>query len=315
MKLTNLAIASLTTLFLVGCGNSDSNTNVSLTSSLDLPDGKTLIFFDNESSKQYMYDTTEDTNTDMNSEANATYNMTDKTGKIIRWDHETTAGVDQKIVMLTDDFDINEGNLTFNDFHYLGHFHEEDNEHVFAAHSNSEFDPEVSSDGKKAALVSLNQHLLQQEEIKQEISEALPSTEELCNFYAFEHEEHDENTTDTNTTEEHAHEGGAHIALTKSGQVYVYYEEDGEEGLHQDGTAFALDGVSSCEEDQSSIMKASDYGVYIFSAQSQTLYLVDSHGEDFHQHSKWTGSKFLPTNFTPTQFAGISESDEEDHDH
>jgi major membrane immunogen (membrane-anchored lipoprotein) len=308
MKLTNLAVAGLTALLLIGCGSSsdNTNTNLNISSSLDLPDDKVLIFFDNDSSKQYMYDTTKDTNTDMNAETNATYNMTDKTGKLIRWDHETTAGVDQKIVMLRDDFDINEGNLTYNDFHYLGHFHEEDNEPVFAAHSNSEFDPAVSSDAKKAALVALNKHLLEQEEIKQEIAQALPSTEELCNFYAFAHEEHEED----NGTEEHEE---AHIALTKSGKVYIYHEEDNVTGLQQEGSAFALDGVTSCEEEKSSIIKSDDHGVYIFSAESQTLYLIDSHGEDFHQHSKWTGSKFLPTNFTPTQLAGIGESDDHDH--
>ena len=311
MKLTNLAVVSLTSLLLIGCGSSSSSsTAVDLTSSLDLPDEKTFIFFDNESSDQYLYNTTSDTNTDMNADENATYNMTDKTGKLIRWDHETTAGTDQKVVMLNYDFDINNGDLTYNDFKYLGHFHEEDNVNVFAAHSNEEFNPEVSSDAQKTALATLNTHLKEQEEVKQEIAEALPATEELCNFYAFEHDHEDENTT------EEEHEEAAHIALTKSGKVYVYHEEEGTEGLQQEGTAFALDGVSSCEEDQSSIVKASDYGVYIFSANSQTLYLVDAHDGDFHQHSKWTGSKFLPTNFSPTQFVGINESDEEDdHDH
>ncbi|CAA6807698.1 MAG: Unknown protein [uncultured Sulfurovum sp.] len=311
MKLSNFAVASLTTLLLVGCGSSSStSTSVDLTSSLDLPDEKTFIFFDNESSDQYLYNTTSDTNTDMNNDDNATYNMTGKTGKLIRWDHETAAGVDQKIVMLNYDFDINNGDLTYNDFQYLGHFHEEDNVNTFASHSNEEFDPEVSSDGKKAALVSLNTHLKEQEEVREEIAEALPSTEELCNFYVFEHAHEEESTT------EEEHEEAAHIALTKSGKVYVYHEEEGEEALKQEGTAFALEGVSTCEEDRSSIVKASDYGVYIFSAESQTLYLVDSHGEDFHQHSKWTGSKFLPTNFSPTEFVGIGESDDEDdHDH
>ncbi|CAA6820576.1 MAG: Unknown protein [uncultured Sulfurovum sp.] len=308
MKLKNFAVASLTTLLLVGCGSSSSTpTSVDLTSSLDLPDEKTFIFFDNESSDQYLYNTTSDTNMDMNTDENATYNMTGKTGKLIRWDHETTAGVDQKIVMLNYDFDINNGDLTYNDFKYLGHFHEEDNVNVFASHSNEEFDPAISSDAKKATLISLNTHLREQEEIKKEIAEAIPSTEELCNFYAFEHDHEDENTTE----EEHA--GAAHIALTKSGKVYVYHEEEGTEGLTQEGSAFALEGVSTCEEDRSSIVKASDYGVYIFSAESQTLYLVDSHGEDFHRHSKWTGSKFLPTNFTPTEFVGIGESDDHDH--
>ena len=298
MKLKILSIVAATALLLNGCGNS-SSTNVDLTSSLDLPDGKTFIFFDNESSKQYLHDTTKDTNTDMNAEANATYNMTDKNGKLIVWN--------EKIIMLNDDFNVNEGNLTYNDFHYLGHFHEEDNEHVFAAHSSDEFNPATSSAKKKGALKKLNMHLLEQEEIKKEIAQALPSTEELCNFYVFEHDHEDENTT------EEEHEEAAHIALTKSGKVYVYHEED-EVGLKQEGTAFALSGVSTCEEDKSSIIKSDDHGVYIFSADSQTLYLVDEHGGDFHQHSKWTGSKFLPTNFRATQLAGIGEG-EEDHDH
>ena len=311
MNTTKITIASLATFLFIGCGSSSSNNNndntdVNLTSSLDLPDGKALIFFDNATSNQYLYDTTADTNTNMNTDANATYNMTDQTGKLIRWDHETTSGVDQKIVMINDDFNINEGNLTYNDFHYLGHFHEEDNVNVFASHSNSEFDPTVSSDAKKATLVSLNTHLLEQEEIKQEIAQALPSGEELCNFYAFEHEDHD-----ANATEEHG--ASAHIALTKKGNIYVY-EEDATTGLTESQSSFSLDGVTNCEEEKSSIIKNNDDGVLIFSAETQTLYLVDSHGEDFHQHSKWTGSKFLPTNFTPTQFAGIGESDE-DHDH
>jgi len=333
MKLTNLTaltVASVATLILSGCGSdsdpkvdsnidanlsdeNSSNLSRDLTSSLNLPDEKTFVFFDNESSDQYLYDGTKDTNIDMNANANATYNMKGKTGKLIRWDHETATGVDQKLVMLNYDFDINNGDLTYNDFHYLGHFHEEDNVNVFAAHSNSEFDPAVSSDGKKAALASLNAHLKEQEEIRKEIAEALPAGETLCNFYAFEHEHEENNATDTNTTDEHDHEAGAHIALTKSGKVYVYHEKEGEEELHQDGAAFALEGVSSCDEDKSSIVKASDAGVYIFSANSQTLYLVDSHGSDFHQHSKWTGSKFLPTNFEPTQFVGIGESDDHDH--
>ncbi|CAA6819966.1 MAG: Unknown protein [uncultured Sulfurovum sp.] len=314
MNTTKLALASLVTLLFIGCGSSsssNSNTDVNLTSSLDLPDGKILIFFDNATSDQYLYDTTADTNTNMNTDVNKTYNMTDKTGKLIRWDHETTTGVDQKIVMINDDFNINEGNLTYNDFHYLGHFHEEDNVHVFASHSNSEFDPTVSSDAKKATLVSLNTHLLEQEAIKQEIATTLADAgEELCNFYVLEHEEED---AATETEEDHG--DSPHFAFTKSGKVHVYYDEEG--GLTLGGDIVALEGVTSCEEDKSSIVKNNDHGVLIFSAETQTLYQVDTHDEingttrpDYHQHANWTGSKFLPTNFTPTQFVGIGESDE-----
>lgn len=303
MKLTKLAIAPIVTLLLVGCG-SDNNNNP--THGLDLPDGKTMIFFDNESSKQYLYNTDTDKYEDMNIEGK-NYNMSGKNGKLIVWNHKTPTGIDQKIVMLDDAFNINEGNLTHTDFHYLGHFHTEDDKQVFAAHSSSEFDASVSSAKKKGALKALNIYLIGQEEIKQEIAEALPSGEQLCNYFVFEHEHHEEH----NATEE---EAIPHIALSKSGKVYIFKE--GETGLASSQAVFGLDGVTSCEEDKSSIIKNDDHSVLIFSAESQKLYLVDEHGMDFHQHSSWTASKFLPTGFTPTQLAGIGKKKEEhDHDH
>jgi len=155
MKLKDLTIASLATFILVGCGNSNSTTK---TTGLNLPDGKTLIFFDNESSKQYLYDTDKDSSEDMNIDGK-NYNMANKNGKLFVWNHKTATGMEEKIVMLDDNFNINE--VTYNDFHYLGHFHEEDNKHVFAAHSSSEFDPATSSDAKKAALLALNKSLLE----------------------------------------------------------------------------------------------------------------------------------------------------------
>lgn len=295
MKFTKLAIAPLVALLLAGCG---SNSNDSASNQLDLPNGKTLIFFDNESSNQYIYNTDTEAYENMNADATQNYNMTDKKGKLIVW-----SGVDQKIIMLNDNFNINEGNLTSADFHYLGHLHTEDEKKVFAAHSNSEFDEATSSDAKKTTIKALNMHLLEQEEIKQEIAEALPSSEELCNFFVFDHDHAD----DSNTTETIPH-----IAVSKSGQVYVFKEDAS--GLSKTQSAFSLDGVTACEEDKLSIIGNSEHGVLIFSAESQKLYLVDNHGMDFHQHSSWTASKFLPTGFTPTQLAGIGEG-EEDHDH
>lgn len=272
---------------------------------LDLPNGKTLIFFDNSSSNQYLYNTDTEVYENMNADASNNYNMKDKHGKL--------ATIDGKIVIFHDNFDINEGNLTSNDFYYLGHFHTEDDKKVFAAHSHSEFDEATASDEKKAVLNEINAHLLEQEDIKQEISEALPSGEELCNFFVLgeegeHHHHHDEKVS--NKTEEVA---PPHLALTKSGKVYVF--KDGENGLTSTQPEFALDGVTNCEEDKSSIIRYNDHGVLVFTADSQKLYDVDSHGLDFHQHAYWTASKFLPTGFTPTQLAGIGEGEDEDHDH
>jgi hypothetical protein len=299
MKKTIFTATVASALLLVGCGG-DSNSASS--TPIDLPNGKAFIFFDNASSAQYLYDTDTETYENMNVEGN-NHDMTGKSGKLITWDHHTSAGVDQKVVMLDRDFPVGVATLTHNDFHYLGHFHEENNEKHFASHAPEEFDPAVSSDAKKAVLSALNAHLDEQAEIKAEIAGVLPSGEALCNFFVLGHEEHEEGED---------HEAAPHIALTQSGKVYVFTEEAGE--LSQSQSAFSLDGVTACSESGSNIVKSDDHGVFIFSAQSQKLYLVDSHGDDLHVHSTWNINRFMPSGFTPTDFAGISEDDAE-HDH
>jgi thiamine phosphate synthase YjbQ (UPF0047 family) len=310
MKLQTTALL-LSGALLVGCGSSSDSTNdANNTTAIDITDGLTMIFFDNVSSKQYLYNTDTETYEDMNADETQNYDMTGRHGKPYVWFHETTAGVDQKIVMLNEDFDINEGNVTYESFQYLGHFHEENNEQHFAAHSPDEFDPDNNASAAKlAALNALSADLLEKEEIKEEIAEALPSGESLCNFFVFEHDHEEED----NETEKHEEEAAAHIALTTTGSVYVFVEQNGT--LQSTQAAFALEGVSACETDKSAIVKASDYGVIIFSAQSQKLYLVDNHGMDFHQHSTWDIAKFLPAGFTPTSLASIVEEGEHDHDH
>jgi hypothetical protein len=292
MKKIWIATAAVVATMMTGCGGGSSSPQ----ESVDMPDGMTLILFDNKTSNQMMYDTTKDTGTCMNAAENK-YSMTGKQGKLIVWDHETVTGVDQKIVMLHDDFDINEGNLTHQKFHYLGHFHEENNVPIFAAHSADEFDPAKSSDKQKAALMALNRHLHGQKEAREEIGAALPSGEVLCNFYVFGH----------------GHEGDeapAHIALSKTGKVYVFAEDNVSGELVATQNSFGLDGVTECNEDESNIVKQSEHGVLIFSAQSQKIYLVDSHGMDFHAHSTWDIGRLNDNKFIPTQLVGISGDDD-----
>ena len=297
-----MLFAVVTALLFTGCGGGSGTSG---TGNVDLPDGKVLIFFDNATSQQYMYDTDSETFTNMNG-TGENYDMTGKNGKLIVWFHHTDSGVDQKIVMLFDDFDINEGNLTHQYFHYLGHFHEENNVPVFAAHSADEFDPDNNASQKKLkALTALNAHLLEQEEVKEELEQALPAGETLCNFFVFEHDHEDENGTEE--------EAAPHIALTMSGKVYIFEENGG--NLMQSQASFALDGVTECKENESSIVQYSEHGVLVFSAETQKLYLIDEHGIDFHQHSSWDISYFLPNGFTPTGFAGIGEGEDDDHDH
>ncbi|MEA1953399.1 MAG: hypothetical protein U9O24_03310 [Campylobacterota bacterium] len=301
MKLKTTTMTLLLGALLVGCGGS-SDTKETGDNTINLPDGLTMIFFDNASSQQYLYDTDSEKYEDMNSDTTQNYNMIGKHGLPITWFHHTETGVDQKIVMLNDTFNITEGNLTYEGFHYLGHFHEENNEKHFAAHSADEFNPDNNASVKKlGALKAFNSYLLEQENVKTEITAALPSDESLCNFFVFEHEEHEEGEEET----------VPHIALSTTGIVYVFGEQNGE--LTQLQSPFALEGVSSCESSKSAIVKVSDHGVLIFSAESQKIYLVDEHGMDFHQHSTWDIDRFLPSGFTPTVVTSILEEGEHDH--
>ncbi|MEA1879293.1 MAG: hypothetical protein U9N11_01430 [Campylobacterota bacterium] len=310
MKKIWIASAVLAATMMTGCGG---NSNDDKKTAIDLPNGKTLIFFDNASSAQYQYNTDTETSSSMNV-TGENYDMTGKNGQLVMWNHETPAGVDQKIVMIDEYFDITNGSFTYENMHYLGHFHEENSVSVFAAHSADEFNPAVSSAKKKGTLASFNAYLTEQNEEKEEISEALTKasggTETLCNFFILGH--HEEHAEEGHAEEEHDEEPVPHIVMTNSGKIYVL--ADGEDGLESTQAPFGLDGVTSCSQNQSGIVKNDDYGVLVFSAQSQKIYLVDSHGEDFHVHSTWDADRFLPAGFTPTTFTGIGESDE-DHDH
>ncbi|MDQ1325472.1 MAG: hypothetical protein QG564_596 [Campylobacterota bacterium] len=295
MKRTLVTFSAAALLVLNGCGGGSSSSADDL--AIDLPDEKTLVFYDTQSSSQYSYDTTSETYVDMN-EDNATCNMIGKNGNLTTW-NDIAAG-DEKIIMLAAEYDFAiDGNVTFEDFYYLGHFHTEDNVQTFAAHGSSEFDPSVASNAKKATLLRFNAHLAEQEAIKTEIGAVLPVGESLCNFFVSEH------THESNATEEAA----AHIALSTSGMIYVFEENEGV--LESVQAPFGLDGVTECREDESSIIPYGDHGVLIFVAQSQKLYLVDNHGMDFHAHSTWNVDKFLPQGFAPTQMAGIGEGEDE----
>lgn len=299
MKKIWITSAVLTAVIMVGCGESSNSEEKS---SIDLPNAKTLIFLDNVSSKQYQYNTDTEKYENMNV-AGKNYDMSGKNGRLIVWNHKTSSGVSQKIVMVDENFDIIDGNLTHEDLHYIGHFHENNNVKYFAAHSADEFNPDhpdnmnVDITRRLGALKVLNKHLIEQNEIKEKIAEALPSTETLCNFFVLKQKE-----------------ASAHIALTASGKIYMFKES--KEELEQSQSIFTLDGVTECKENESGIIRNDDHGVLIFTAQSQKLYLVDTHGEDFHVHSTWDTDRFLASGFTPTIFTGISkEDDKHGHEH
>jgi len=261
-------------LFVAGCGDNNKET-------IDIPNGLTLVLFDNETSEQYLYDTETETYETMNG-SNQTYDMTNKHGKSIVWNDNG----EKKIIMFKDNFDISEGNVTSDDFYYLGHFHTNDNKKVFAAHSSDEFSVENNASAKKlATLTRLSGYLLEQETIKNEINQRL-SNETVCNLYAFD-------------------DNGSRIVFTNTGKIRVFDVD-----FNQTQTAFELNGVSKCEEEKSSFIPYDDDGVLLYAPTTGKLYLLDNHGDDFHAHSSWTLTQNLPSGFVPTKVAGIGEPEE-----
>jgi len=326
MKKIWIASAAAAAIMMTGCGGGSSSSDDTQDAHEDaLPAGLTFMMFDNETSEQYSFDTEHEEVKDMNVDGE-NYDMTGKNGKLVVWTHQEME--EQKVVMLNDvDYNIlNDGNVTYENIHYLGHFHDDG----FAAHSADEFDPAVETNAtilgqKLAALNSLSEHLLEQEEIREELEEALANvnaTGDLCNFIVLgEHEEHDD---EGDEEEEHEEHGTPHIALTTDGYVYIFeeHEEDGTHELEQDGVHFLLDGVTNCTETKSDILQIEENGVAIFSAETQKMYLVDKHedeesttyGTDFHVHSTVEISEVMPAGFTPTSVAVIGEG-EHDHEH
>ena len=110
---------------------------------------------------------------------------------------------------------------------------------------------------------------------------------EICNAVKLE----------TNTT----------VAISIDGKVYIFDEN---QTKIQD---IVLDGVTECKKQYSSIFPSGEDGVYIYIYDTKTLYLVDNHGSDFHQHSKiYVGDIF---DFVPTQVVGLGEGDHAGHNH
>jgi hypothetical protein len=319
LKITGLALSAI--LALGGCGSSDSDSgsdDSSLQESMgaEIDVEKLFFFYNHLTGEQYTYDTTTREVANLNSDETSNLYMSNKGhGHIIYWPHQTTdengtAIIDEKAVMVNESYEYGvDGNLTHENLIYLGHFHGED----LAAHSSAEFDPDSNISAtyseaikvKKAnALKALNIYLAEQNEIKEEIAEALDSEgETLCNFFV-PHHEHEDNETEEETI--------PHYALTEDGELYIFTE--GENGLEKYQGPLVLDGATSCSKNESGMTSAGESSIFVYMHSSKRVYLMDSHGADYHEHSKWEIGEILPSSVEPMQMIGFGGIDE-DHEH
>jgi hypothetical protein len=328
-----------------GTADNETDPNAQNPSGADLPDGKTLVFYSQDSAAQHSYNTDTDVAHDLNNDPTSNFYARDKPmGRLFYWPDEYEPGqVDEKVILFRADYNYSSDDpVDHEDFLYLGHFHGDE----LAAHSADEFDPEDPSfsDGKQAALDRLNDYLAHRKELETELTTALQEQapdDALCAFLVPEHgpqaqsghgheedpaheagehgeDGHDEGGHDGETHNDENHTGESavpHYVLARSGRVFIF--EDHEDGLEPAQSPVQLSGLSLCDaNNQGSLTLYGAHGILVFAEQSQRLYLVDEHGLDYHEHAMWNGPEFLPGGLAVTQMIGVDNpSGEDSHNH
>jgi len=294
-----------------GCGgSSDSRGSEKKLPELE-SEGKTLVFYSASANEQNAY-TVKDGSvlnlqgaTNVEGEDITNFNMqASEKGKLFLWiddkGDDNASNDEGKIVMFDQDYSYaQDGNATWEDFYYLGHFHTHNDEGMIeyhlAAHNNKEFD--VTSGGKFDAMVRLNKYLAEQYDLEQKLSNTIPQEANgLCGFHTL--------ATDEGKT--------FYFAMGTNGKMYIYKEDFS----FADETS--LTGVDSCTENEFGMSSTED-GVLYFSEATQKLHMIDSHdgGTVWHEHSTFDlEEEILGTGKTAEMMVGIAPAiGEEDHDH
>lgn len=294
---TPIAATAATLLMLSGCG-SDSSTSDSVSDPLELEsDGKTLIFYSASTNEQYAFDVDSEHTTNLNGASDAqgndlsNFNMSaSEQGRLFVWvdnkGDDDVSNDEDKVLMFRQEYDFaRDGNATWEDFYYLGHYHRHTDEnnitnYYLAAHDNSEFN--VTSGGKYDAIVRLNTYLAAQENLKTELAALLPAEANgVCAFHQFENEEGEP----------------FYYVMGSNGTMYVY-----------DAAYTFKDSVavsSSCESNGVGISSTED-GVLLFLSDTQKVYSVDSHEDGiYHVHNSWDLSNLLGNGKSAQMMVGI----------
>lgn len=315
-------VAAMATLLLSGCGGSGSSEEESHKSGL--PKGLTLSFIDASSPKYFSLNTDTNSLIDLNRLAETSgdsairklaLNDSSSLGSVFFWpDFREVNGTDRfdgKYLVMKPEYEFG-ATINSDDFVHLVHFHGTD----LAAHSADEFaNPEVGS-GKAIAMERLNDFVAEQVALMDEVSEVLPFDQEICRVYVDPYLQYEAEHSHGESSAEggHAHGDLIHFALTKTGHIFFYKE--GEAGLESSQGFVRLDGVSHIDNcDRTTIARSSDDGVLIFVPDSQSLYLVDSHGADYHQHSKWSVQELLQGQGVYVDMMAVLGAGAEEHSH
>ncbi|MEB8434310.1 hypothetical protein OO007_18880 [Cocleimonas sp. KMM 6892] len=331
-KLTVASIFCVSTLILSGCGGGGSSSADEETS-VDLSDGLSLSLslLNAGTGAYYSFDSETEARTDLNEIAtgsqdssiqNLAITDTSTVGYFLHWpDFREVDGEEQfdmKYLLMRPTYQHGT-TIDADQMVQLAHLHGD----TLAAHSAEEFrNPEPGS-SQEQSLLRLNSFVAEQNALEAEVTEVMPAGTQLCRAYIdpylkFEEEEEhaaeEVGETTEEAEEEHEHDDLVHYALDTTGRMYFFAE--GENGLEQMQGFVQLDEVSNVSDcSRTTVARVSEDGVLVFIPDTQRLYLVDSHGGDFHQHSTWPVSALLPENETTDLVAIIGTGEEHDHDH
>ena len=323
--MTPILNKSLRAGLMIACGalfvacSSDSGEDTSGAAAVDLPKGLSLVMLNASTGAYYLFDTDTNTRTDLNDQAQRSQDSavqkllisdTSTIGHFFSWpDFRMVNGqerLDDKYLLLKPTY-VPGSAIDSTKFVQLTHFHDG----TLAAHSADEFaNPEPGSN-KAAGLTRLNNHVAAQAELEEEVASVLPAGETLCRAYIDPYLKFEEEHAGAKSSD-HAHGDLAHMALTTTGRMYFFAEN--ETGLAQSQGFVKLDNVNTIADcTRATISRASDDGVLVFIPDTQRLYLVDSHGGDFHQHSTWHISAVLPRGLRADLLTVLGDGGEHEH--
>ena len=323
-------------LFLTACGDGEDPL---AQNELELESAKKALFFYGPVTNTHLaYDTEAEELIELNTykdDANNTNFALDnnESGWLFVWvddlGDDNASTYEDKVVMFDADYSYaDDGNATWEDFYYIGHYHEHEDhdenetqeehaehEYELAAHTNDEFnDTNVSSEAY-LAIQRLNAYLAAQETLKESLRNAIASVEnpsdDICNYYTLKHEGHEEDEGDVHEEEEH--EEDTQFVLGTNGRLYVFHDDNGTFEF-KDSTLISSSG---CSPRESGVSPTSE-GVLVYLKQTATLYLVDSHGDArTHVHSSWDISDVVGDGNSIDMMVGIKtvEIEGDAHDH
>lgn len=181
------------------------------------------------------------------------------------------------------------------DLHYTLHYHNE----ALASHKPAAIlDAEISS---------LNTFLNEQKDIEQEITAALPTDKKLCHF----------------KVAKQSYKGAevdVHFALTTDGWLYFYQDgASGLESLTNQPPAQLTDSVNAttpiADCHKTGFAVESDAGVLVWLADTQKLYGVDNHQQDYHLHEVMDLADYIGAGKSADYMVAIGEGAGVDHNH